>query len=461
MTNRRLARLLLPVLPLTFGLVGLLAGSLVAQSGKPVVLLPVSGVVDQVLANHLADGVTRAENEGAAAVLVQLDTPGGSLDATRTIVRSFLGARVPVIVWVGPAGAHAASAGTFITLASNLAAMAPGTNIGAATPVGSRGEDIAGTLGDKVLNDTVAWMTSIADARGRPVDWAVSTVTDARSYTVDEALAAGAVDIKAATVEDVLAQADGQVVETAAGPVTLAVADAPIEEERMNVFQSFLHVLSDPNIAFILFTLGFMGLLVEFVHPNLVTGILGAFALILAFVGFGSLPLNVAGLLMLGLAMVLFVLELTVTSHGLLAIGGLVAFVLGASALYTDPTSPTSPAVSVGLPVIGMMTGLTATFLALVVWAALRVRRMPHVTIGVADRDRPMLPVGTSADVRLSLSPLGVIRAGGEEWSARSADGRVIERGTAVRVVGQDGLTLIVEPWAAAPSSAPRLGQVG
>ena len=461
MSRTHRARLLLPVVPLACALLALLVGAVGAQSAPPVRLLPVSGVIDQVLANHLADGIAKAEQDGAAAVVVQLDTPGGSLDATRTVVNALLDARIPVIVWVGPAGAHAASAGTFITLAANLSGMAPGTNIGAATPVGSRGEDIGGTLGQKVLNDTVAWMTSIADARGRPVDWAVSTVTDARAYTVDEAIAAGAVDVKAATVAELLAQVDGRSVQTAAGPVTLAVAGAPIEEEQMSVLQAFLHVLSDPNIAFILVTIGFLGLLVELVHPNLVTGILGVLALILAFVGFGSLPLNVAGLLLLGLAMVLFVLELTVTSHGLLAVGGLIAFVLGASALYTGAGGPTSPAVSVGVPVIAIMTALTAAFLALVVWAAVRVRRMPHMNIGVADRDLPMLPAGTRADVRMPLSPQGTIYGGGEEWSARSADGRVIERGVAVRVVGQDGLTLIVEPWPAAPSGASRLGQVG
>jgi len=461
MTRRhRLARLL-PVVPLVLVLLGLLGGAIDAQGGPAVKLLTATGVVDQVLANYLADGVTRAENEGAAAVVVRLDTPGGSLDATRAIVQAFLDAEVPIIVWVGPPGARAASAGTFITLAANVAAMAPGTNIGAATPVGAQGEDIEGAMGDKVMNDTIASITAIAEARGRPVDWAVSTVEEARSDTVDEAIAAGAVDFKAASVESVLAQADGLTVDTATGPVTLDVATAAIEEAGMNPLQSFLHLLADPNIAFILFTLGFYGLLFELQNPNLVTGILGAFALILAFVGFGSLPLNVAGLLLVGLAIILFVLELTVTSHGLLAIGGLVAFVLGASALYTEPGTPTAPSVEVALPVIAAMTSITAAFIGFVLIAAIRTRRMPAMNIGVADRARTVLPAGTDADVRTPLTPVGVVRTAGEDWSARSADGRTIEPGTPVRIVGQEGLTLIVEPSAARPTGAHRLDPIG
>ena len=461
MTRRRRVARLLPIVPLMLALVGLVASVVSGDAGPPVRLLTATGVVDQVMANYLADGVTRAENDGAAAVLVKLDTPGGSLDATRAIVQAFLDAEVPVIVWVGPPGGRAASAGTFITLAANVAAMAPGTNIGAATPVGAQGEDIEGAMGDKVMNDTIASITAIAEARGRPVDWAVSTVENARSDTVDEAVAAGAVDFKAASVEAVLAQADGMTVETAGGPVTLDVATAAVVEEGMNPLQSFLHLLADPNIAFILFTLGFYGLLFELQNPNLVTGILGAFALILAFVGFGSLPLNLAGLLLVGLSIILFVLELTVTSHGLLAIGGLVAFVLGASALYTEPGTPTAPSVEVALPVIAAMTALTAAFIGFILYAAIRTRGMPVMNIGVADRERRVLPSGTDADVRTPLAPVGVIRAAGEEWSARSADGRPIEPGTPVRVVGQEGLTLLVERQSVRPAGEPRLGPVG
>ncbi len=442
MTRRTLARLL----PLVAGLLMLVAGGARGADPGSVVVLPTKGIVDQVMAGYLREGIADAAADGAAAVVIRLDTPGGSLESTREIVQTLLEAPLPVMVWVAPSGARAASAGTFITLASNLAAMAPGTNIGAATPVGGQGEDIEGALGDKVLNDTIASITAIATERDRPVDWAVSTVKEARSYTVDEALAAGAIDIKAASVDDLLAQADGRTVTVRGQPVTLRTAGLATDQVDMNPLQAFLHLLADPNIAFILFTIGFYGLLFELQNPNFVTGILGAFAIILAFIGFGSLPLNIAGLLLIGLAIVLFVLELTVTSHGLLAIGGLVAFVLGASALYTETGTPTAPAVEVALPIIVTMTALTAAFVAVVVWAAIRTRRMPPVNIGVGPSGATSDLVGTEGEVRRALLPSGTVYAAGEEWTARTADGRSLERGTAVRIRGREGLVLIVDP---------------
>ena len=439
-------RPLLRLLPLAAAVLCLYAA--VARGAEPgtVIVLPTTGVVDQVMANYLRDGITRAAASGAPAVVIRIDTPGGSLEATREIVKSELEAPLPVIVWVAPSGSRAASAGTFITLASHIAAMAPGTNIGAATPVGAQGEDIEGDLGNKVMEDTIATITAISEARGRPVDWAISTVKDSQSYTVDEAIAAGAVDIKASTLDDLLLQADGRTVEVLGDPWTLETAGAPTAEAPMNPLQAFLHVLADPNIAFILFTLGFYGLIFELQNPNWVTGILGAFAIILAFIGFGSLPLNIAGLLLIALAIVLFVLELTVTSHGLLAIGGLVAFALGASALYTEPGVPTGPSVEVATPIIVAMTALTGVFVSVVLWVAWKTRRMPPVNIGVGGLDSPVLPLGTSAAVRRALMPTGTVYAAGEEWTARSADGSAIERGTSVRVVGQEGLILIVDP---------------
>jgi len=442
MTRRRS---LIPLLPLVAGLLMLVAAGVRGAEPGTVVVLPTKGVVDQVLAGYLREGIADAAAGGAAAVVVQLDTPGGSLDSTREIVQSFLDAPLPVMVWVGPAGARAASAGTFITLASHVASMAPGTNIGAATPVGGQGEDIEGALGDKVLNDTVASVTAIAQERGRPVDWAVSTVVDAKSYTVDEALAAGAIDYKASSIDDLLAQADGSTVTVRGEPWTLATAGATTSEEPMNPFQAFLHLLADPNIAFILFTVGSYGLIFELQNPNFVTGILGAFAIILAFIGFGSLPLNIAGLLLVALGIVLFVLELTVTSHGLLAIGGLVAFALGASALYTETGDPTAPAVEVATPIIVTMTALTALFVGIVVLAAIRTRRMPPVNVGIGSSQVSSDLVGIEGEVRRALLPSGTVYAAGEEWTARTADGSSLERGTPVRIRGRDGLVLIVD----------------
>ena len=273
------------------------------------------------MATYIEQGVAQGASGEAEAVILTLNTPGGSLDATQRIVSALLEAPVPTIVWVAPSGGRRASAGTFITLSGHLAYMAPGTNIGAASPVGAGGEELTGTIGDKVKNDAIANIRSIAE-RGRNVDWAVSTVEKAVSSTASQAVAIGAVDGIARSLEDVRDQANGQTVDVRATPVTLELTDAAFVDVGMNPFQSIIHLLSDPNVAFILLTLGFYGLLFELQSPNFVTGILGAIALILAFIGFGSLPLNVAGLILIGLAVLLFVLETTVTSHGLLAVGG-------------------------------------------------------------------------------------------------------------------------------------------
>jgi membrane-bound serine protease (ClpP class) len=427
------------------GAIGILAsgGSAVAAS-PTVVVLPTTGIVDNVMSGFLRESIAKAERDGASAVVIELDTPGGSLDATREITKTLLEAPLPVIVWVAPAGSRAASAGTFITLAANIAVMAPATNIGAASPVGGQGEDITGTEGQKVLQDAIASMTAIATERGRNVDRAVSTVKDAASFDVDTAIADGLVDGKADSLDAVLAFATGRTTKIHGQQVTIDLTGATTSEVSMNFLQAFLHLLADPNIAFILFTVGFYGMLYEVIHPNFATGIIGAIAIILAFIGFGSLPLNVGGLLLIGLAIILFVLELTVTSHGLLTVAGLVCFVLGAGALYTEP-GPGAPDVSVAWPIIAVMTVATAAFMTLVVVAAIHTRRMIRMPFGLAIGGG-MLPLGIEAEVRRPLDPLGSVYAAGEEWSARSADDRPLERGTPVRVVRQDGLTLIVEP---------------
>ncbi len=424
--------------------VTLLGAAGVAQAaGGQVVVLTANGVVDDALAGYLEEGVSSAAADGSEAVVVQLDTPGGSLDATNRIRKAFLASTVPVIVWVAPSGARAASAGTFITLAANLAYMAPGTNIGAATPVGSGGEDIAGTMGEKVLNDAIAAISATAEARGRPVDWAVSTVAEARSYTATEAVAAGAVDGIAETLDQVLAAADGQEVTVAGGTaVTLDLADTTVVEAPMGPLLGFLHLLSDPNIAFLLFLLGVLGLATELVSPNLVTGILGAFALLLAFIGFGSLPLNVAGLLLLAFGFVLFVLESQIVSHGLLALGGIVCLALGAAALYTTPMTPTAPLVAVAPPVILVATVTIGGLMGLIIVAAVRTRRMRATTgtLGAA------VPVGTEGIVQAPLAPSGTVHLAGETWSARATDEAHLPRETPVRLVAFDGLTAMVEP---------------
>jgi membrane-bound serine protease (ClpP class) len=431
------------------GLVGMAGTALAA--GKAVYVLPTTGIVDDGMAQYLADGVAQAERDGAAAVVIKLNTPGGALTSTNDIVGTLLEAKVPIIVWVAPAGGFAASAGTFITLAANVAVMAPGTSIGAASPVSGQGEDIPGTLGDKVRNDAIAKITAIAEERNRNVNWARQAVSEARSSSASEAVGLGVVDGIASTLDEVLAFANGRQVKVGGSTVTLDLTGATTSQIDMSPFIAFFRLLMDPTIAFLLFSAGSAGLLAELWSPNFVTGILGAILIILAFIGLGSLPLNIGGLLLILLAMVLFGLELTVTSHGLLGFGGLVCFALGASALFTTPVDPFTPLVRVAAPVIVTTTATAAIFLALVVWAAVRSRGMtsPEGTVGRAVALQP----GAEAIVRRPIEPVGSVYVAGEEWSARTADGRPLDRGVQVRVVRTDGLTAIVEPNPS-PSSA-------
>lgn len=419
----------------------LMFASAARGSSHEVVVLPTTGIVDEGMSKYLADNIRLAEERNVAAVVIKLNTPGGALTSTNDIVGTILESRVPVIVWVAPAGGFAASAGTFITLAGHIALMAPSTSIGAATPVSGTGEEIPEDLRNKVVNDAVAKIRSIAEARGRNADWAESTVRDATSSAVSEAVALGAVDGEAATIEQVIDFADGREVETIAGPVTLDLAGAIVTEQAMNPLLAFIRILSDPNIAFLLFTLGSTGLLVELYAPNFVTGILGALALILGLMGLGTLPLNVGGFLLLLLGLVLFGLELTVTSHGLLGVGGLVCFALGASALFTGPIDPFEPVTRVAFPVVLVATATGAGFLALLVFGVISSRRVGRgVLFGSA------IPIGTTGEVRAPLSPFGSVYAAGEEWRAQTADGKPLDRGTPVRVTKVEGLTLTVEP---------------
>ena len=449
--GRRTSRHVTPRLAIVVAALGwLLIASGARGAEKTVVVLPTTGIVDDGMARYLADGIATAAAEGDAAVVIKLNTPGGSLFATNDIVGSILEAKVPVIVWVAPAGGFAASAGTFITLSANIALMAPGTSIGAASPVGGQGEDITGTEGQKVLNDAIAKITAIAQARHRNVDWAVSAVRDAHSSPATEAVSVGAVDGVASTIDDVLAFANGKSVEVAGQTFALDLAGATTEERSMSPFLAFIRLLSDPTIAFLLFSTGSVGLLAELWSPNFVTGILGGIAIILAFIGLGALPLNVGGLLLVILAFVLFGLELTVTSHGLLGVGGVICLALGASALFTGPVDPFGPVVRVALPVIVTVTVTASILMALVVYGALRSRGMLAPLMAGTPA---AVPPGSLGVVRKPLEPVGSVYAGGEEWSARSADARPLLRGVAVRIVARDGLTLVVEPEA---SSSPQ-----
>lgn len=440
----RISRIALALSALGF----VLFASSASAAGPVVVVLPTTGEVDQTMADYLRSSIAQAETDGAAAVVIKLNTPGGRLDAMDNIVGTLLEAKVPIIVWVAPAGGFAASAGTFITLASNIALMAPGTRIGAASPINSDGSDIGGTLGQKVMNDAIASITSIAQERGRPVDWAVAAVRDARSSSAEEAVRLHVVDGMASTLDDVLAFANGKTVKVAGQDVTLNLTGATTTERGLNPLVTFFRILADPTIVGLLFTIGSAGIIAELWSPNFVTGIIGGLAILLALVLGGTLPLNIGGLALLLFGMVLFGLEVTVTSHGLLGLGGVVCVALGLSALFTTPADPFAPAAQVAPLLIAVVSVTGAVFALLIGFGAISSRRIGNrapVVLGQA-------AVGGFGIVRSPLSPVGSVVAGGEEWTARTADGSALERGTRVKVVKVDGLTLTVEPDASSSS---------
>ncbi len=415
-------------------------------AGDHITRLHLAGVIDQVNATYMAEGIKSAGDSGAAAVLIVIDSPGGDLASTDQILKAMLGSSVPVITWVAPDGARAGSAATFVTLAGDVAVMAPNTNIGAASVISGSGQDLEPTLAKKVTNDTVARVRQLADREARNADWAESAVRQAASISANQAatMKPPVVDFLANAETQLFASIDkGQRAD--GHPYTFKGAPLPrlsglaVRDANMNFGQSFLHLLSDPNIAFILFTIGFYGILAELFHPNFFTGTLGAIAIVLAWIGSNSLPLNVGGLLLILLGIGLFVLELHVTSYGLLTVGGTVSFVLGAFALYTrvDQNNPVrvevSPVLIVGAVIV------TLIYFFVLVRALLQMRRQHSAVSPMA---RVMGAIGTAQTL---IAPTGIAYAAGEAWSARAREGD-IHPGTPVRVVGVKGLELIVEP---------------
>lgn len=406
-----------------------------ADAPPPLVLKLVwDDAITPVTRSVFADALEEARDRGAAALLVQLDTPGGLLDATRDIVSDFMTSEVPVIVWVAPAGARAASAGAFITMAAHVAAMAPGTNIGAASPIqmGGAEPDSGSTISNKMFNDTAAFARSIAERRDRNVDWAERAVRDAVSVTDREALAEDVIDLVASGVDELLAAADGRVVRLAAEDRTLHLAGARVEEVPIATRFRLLSYLVNPNVATILMMLGVWGLFFELQNPGaILPGVVGALCLILGFYSLQTLPLNLAGGLLLLLGLGLFVLETQVPSHGLLSVGGVVALVLGALMLFDSP----EPALRVSLKVILPLAIATGAFFA--VAAGLSVRTM---------RRRPTTGregmVGEKGVAATALAPKGTVDVHGELWSATSDV--PVAAGDAVEVVAVEGLKLKV-----------------
>jgi membrane-bound serine protease (ClpP class) len=418
-------------------LLGLLAFLLIlgpasAQGEGGVILAVFKGPVTPVLASYLDRAISRAEESGATAVILQLDTPGGSVDITKEIVQRMQAATVPVIVYVAPRGAHAGSAGTFITLAGHAAAMAPGSSIGAASPVGGEGADLPETMKAKATNILVADIKNLAARRGdKAVAWAEKAVAEAAAATADEALALGVVDVVANDVPDLLAQLDGKTVMVRGAPVTLAIGDRTVEEVPLNPLEGLLNTITNPAIAAILLTIGLNAILFELSNPGgWVAGTIGAVCLLLAFYALGTLNANWTGLGFIVLAFILFVLDIKAPTHGVLTLAGIASFVFGAYLLFNTPelTVPWGTIIFLGLA--------TGGFFAFVIAKALLAQRRQPTTGGEA-------LVGAAATVRRPLDPEGMVLVEGELWRAR-AEGGTIAAGERVVVTGRDGLRLQV-----------------
>ena len=409
-----------------------------ACSGQPeeggVDVLTANGEINPAMANYLERGIHQARDAHAVAVVIKLDTPGGLDSSMRDIVQAIDNSSVPVVVYVSPAGARAASAGTFITLAGHVAAMAPNTAIGAAHPIDSSGGDIKGTLGTKVENDAVAYIRGIADLRGRNADWAEQAVRQSISASENSAVEQHVVDLVAPTVDQLLQRVDGRTVRlNDERDVRLATAGAPIRDNSMNLFEQFLFAISDPNIAYLLLTIGSLALLVELYHPTIVIGIGGALALIVSLFALGSLPTNWAGVAIMGVAVLLLALELHAGAHGALALGG--ALLMALSGFLLTDTSNAEFQVSRWLLVA--VPGAVASVIIAFAVVLVRTRKLP--VFMSAER-----VVGTQGVASSALDPTGVVLVGGERWQATAI--RPVKAGAPVSVTGREGLRLTVEP---------------
>jgi len=424
------ALLLLWVLVATAGGVG------AAETDEPRVLATsVRGPITPVIANHLADGIGRAERGGYDAYLVRLDTPGGLDTSMRAIVQDIIAADVPVIVYVSPRGARGASAGAIITLAAHVAAMAPGTAIGAATPVGGQGGE---DLEAKSVNDAAAYAESIAELRGRDPEFAIDAVREGRSVSASEARRIGAVDVVASSTDELLESIDGTLVDVGAGgdEVVLRTAGAAVDEDDLGLLRAIQQRLADPNIAFLLLSIGTLGLIYELASPGLgVGGALGVTFIILAMFGLAVLPVDAVGILFLLLAAALFVAEVYAPGIGIAAAGGVLSLVLSGVFLFDDV-----PGLSLSIAVVLPTALVVGLFVIVAGRVALRSRAAPSTTTG-----RGAL-VGCHAPVRLAGGEPQVFTAGAW-WSVRPRlAGTVLADGTMVEVVDVDGLHLIVDP---------------
>jgi membrane-bound serine protease (ClpP class) len=410
----------------------LLMPAVASAAPAPVATIEIEGVISPVTLRLVGIAIDRAQAERAQALVIQLDTPGGLERSMRAIVQRMMNAEVPVVVYVAPTGARAASAGVFITMAAHVAAMAPATNIGAASPV-ALGGGADKTMMKKVENDAAAFIRTVALERGRNADWAEKAVREAVAITEREALKLKVIDLIAASMPDLLEKIDGRTVKLPKGTVTLATKGAPVRPIEIGFRDRFLNIITDPNVAYVLMMLGMLGLFFELSNPGVILpGVIGGISLILAFFAFQSLPINYAGLLLILFGIVLLVAEIKIVSHGILAIGGMISMSLGSLMLFDSP----EVGFRVSWWVIAPTVGATAGLFLFVVAAGVRALGRPPAT-GAEGL------VGKTATVRERLGPEGQVMVLGEIWRA-VAEGEPLEPGAQVRIVAVDGLTLRV-----------------
>jgi membrane-bound serine protease (ClpP class) len=402
---------------------------------QTVVSININGGINPASAEYIHQSIERAEKEKAQCLLIHLNTPGGLLNSTRDIVTDFFKSTVPIIVYVSPSGAHAGSAGVFITLAANIAVMAPGTNIGAAHPVTMQGT-VDSIMNTKGTNDAAAFIRTIAEKRHRNVQWAEEAVRYSVSITEEEAIQDSVIDYIANDDRELLVQIDGKKIEVNGGTKILQTKNATIQSSEMGFFQKVLNGISDPNISYILMMLGFFGLIFELFNPGAIfPGIAGVIFLVLAFYSMSSMPVNYAGLSLIIFGIILFLLEIKIVSHGLLTIGGIISVLLGSMFLFRQTSTESVTAVS--RSIIFTTTAVTTLFFMFVVGMGLKAQRLKPVTGNNA-------LIGMSGNALTIIDPSGMVKVNGETWKAIALSGKVNE-GEKIIVKEIKDLTLYVE----------------
>ena len=410
-----------------------------------VLLIDIDGTIESLTVDYIARGLDEARRDGASLVVIRLDTPGGLLESTHEIVELMLESDVPIAVYVSPAGARAASAGTFIVAAANFAVMAPGTSIGAATPVGSGGRDLPATLSRKVSEGTQAFIRSVAEVRGRNAAALANTVSNAAAYSAQEAVDQGIADFIAPDMESMLRQLHGRTAVTAAGSVVVSTENIPVSRLDRNLVESAIGLLANPNVVLILFLVGGIALLVELSAPGMLApGILGVIAIALAFVGFLKLPGSWGGLLLIVVALALFYAEASAPGFSVFGAGGLVALILGSIFLFGD-SNGSSDLPEPSYMVSPFVTGATAVITALAWVLFIRfVRSEGGISAGFQTVEEAALEGALGVAIS-DLQPAGKVRVSNKEWSASTDPGVAIEAGDEIRVVGVYGQVLKVE----------------